>query len=853
MRGCERREYIQSNSGSKVELLIKESFQVTDEELQFLKNFENDSEDKEALKQFLRSKKASVQFNLSYTTLYGQVATALIDFISQQTETDSDLLNNGTLDIEQVEESTPTNSDSDDQYHSGDENMATDKNMNNQLAKLLKGMPQFQRESTKMEDFLDQFETYIDLSFFEEHQCTDESYRKLLKYSLGKDPVAREILANLVDTDDANKKKFSYLKEQLILLIDGKAKKSFAAVSKELFTIKMTDFSSLLAYYHRYLELKVLGKNAVTDELMVESFTTGLPKSMQIAVRTRQPGTLQEAYTIAVELYDRPNAYAQNNLRLQQDQNNNSEINRANFSRGNPRRGNFRGNRGNQRGFSRNSNRYSSENTRNQNQNNGNSQRMRRGCYLCTGNHLIADCPNLAKAQRHIRVNQVQLDDSQQQQQVEGNGEIEDTFGNLELTDNVWDNEKIEKFSHFNESFGERLIKVPPDARSSAGTVVANQGSILKSERGSEVSFENSVKIYKVNFQKLIKKQVFLMDKSCKIIYILSGVVDSGAQKSTISYNLVKKLKLPLIEDNSIKVTAWDGEVSYKVRGYTKLKISVPGVIGPVFIEPIVVDENDCNLFGLDFLAQTGGKFEMKPDGQLDIKFDCALKVKAAQHVVIKPGQIKNVKVKKSSIKNDGLLIFETSKNSCAEVLNGIGDTNTENIVIVNPSLTNTLEIKIGTVVADAYLGCDRPLEDEMKKFTDAEFSKLVEEKLQHLEPKYRSKMRKILFRFRGNFDKGSGKKVGSVDEPVDLNPSNRDIKIPLEKRRSFNQNIWDIINPKLEELKNLDLIEDCKNPIYCPANLVLARRRGSTKTRLCVDYRRANSVIDDNFFPYRL
>lgn len=61
---------------------------------------------------------------------------------------------------------------------------------------------------------------------------------------------------------------------------------------------------------------------------------------------------------------------------------------------------------------------------------------------------------------------------------------------------------------------------------------------------------------------------------------------------------------------------------------------------------------------------------------------------------------------------------------------------------------------------------------------------------------------------------------------------------------------MWSQLNVELNKLEKLGLIEDCPFPSISPANLVAAKRKGSDKVRLCVDFRRLNEEISGNFFP---
>ena len=98
-------------------------------------------------------------------------------------------------------------------------------------------------------------------------------------------------------------------------------------------------------------------------------------------------------------------------------------------------------------------------------------------------------------------------------------------------------------------------------------------------------------------------------------------------------------------------------------------------------------------------------------------------------------------------------------------------------------------------------------------------------------------------------FDIGSSS-TGRYPFPVTINPNKKEIIVKPGKRRSFNPNVWSKINSELDKLEDQGLVEDCLNPTVSPANLVAAKRKGSDRIRLCVDYIRLNDALEHNFYP---
>lgn len=133
---------------------------------------------------------------------------------------------------------------------------------------------------------------------------------------------------------------------------------------------------------------------------------------------------------------------------------------------------------------------------------------------------------------------------------------------------------------------------------------------------------------------------------------------------------------------------------------------------------------------------------------------------------------------------------------------------------------------------------------------SDKQIIELVDLKIAHIKNQdIRSKLKQIILKNIDAFDIGP-KSVGKFLKPVTINPLNKDIQLKPEKRRTFNPNVAEQVNKQLQQFEDLGLIEDCKFPLVAPANIVAARRKGTDKIRVCLDYRRHNEELPANFFP---
>lgn len=232
----------------------------------------------------------------------------------------------------------------------------------------------------------------------------------------------------------------------------------------------------------------------------------------------------------------------------------------------------------------------------------------------------------------------------------------------------------------------------------------------------------------------------------------------------------------------------------------------------------------------------------------------------SAEKICVKPGECRSVEINSCQIK--GNLILESNKrdnNLC--LLDGVIDQKCKNIKIFNTSKGEEITIQKGQNSGYAY-SCDISniqnlgeipeliLKNKEAKLRDSEIDKLIEEKVKHIEnSNIRSRLKEILKNNIDAFDIGP-RSVGKFRNKVTINPQKKNIVLKPEKRRVFNPNVAEQVNKQLGQFQDLGLIEDCNFPLIAPANIVAAKRKGSDKIRVCLDYRRLNEELPANFYP---
>lgn len=694
------------------------------------------------------------------------------------------------------------------------------------------------------EDFINKMTAFFDL-------CTitaDSSQIKLLKYSVADKRKIYSTLSAIPISEPANFKNFS---NECIQLLDGKIRPCEGQVYSAAWSIRSSNYSTLKEYFQAFVELKAEAADPaqIRESSLIECFLRGLPENLEMMVRgeksrdKKKDHTLLDMYKFASEI--RP------------DRQDSFQVNSYNF------------------GNSKNS-----QPKKNLNFNKNNKQRnFRKSDLLCKAcgksGHEVDDCYKLKEflnlqkkkkknLQKNIRVNNAKIDENFDERESWSGNETDKNglgfFGGSK-TENTGDvNSALEAIPVLVSSTEDTNIPVPQ--------LSENHSDNSDFEA---VDFPESPIVYKVNFQKLITHH-FLIKISGKN-FEWTPILDSGGQRSTISLKFANKIGAKIIETHNFKVIGFDGTTSKNVVGYIKeLHFVDPDSGNSGIFSPIIIKDENSNLCGLDiFNICKGGRFSKTSDDKLAFEFEPApnrphppdIRIKSSQSFKILPGEYKVATIQKIETNTDLLISSKNSKNNKIHAIDGIVDSNTQNITIFNSSLNDTITIQKDQCLANGF-EADLNIElgeipdsnniahkSEGQKLSDQDFQELVKPKLTHIQNKEKKdKLISILTKYKDVFDVASKNSVGQYPREISINPYDKNITVKAEKRRTFNPNVWSQLNIELDKLLDLGLIEDCPYPTISPANLVAAKRKGSDKIRLCVDFRRLNEEICGNYFP---
>ena len=756
----------------------------------------------------------------------------------------------------------------------------------------LKIMPKWEETYRTFESFLEKFEMYFEMCEI----TADKDKIKLVRYSLfgvrDKEILVDDCAKNCNDNYDT-------FKNKCIESIDCKIKLDKGKILSKLFKINFLNggYKDMKAYYQEFVDLKGSAKSGVVidDKVMMEAFVEGLPNMMRTMLMANPKDTFYEAFAAADKMFipkKEEVVVAASTSRQPfrprngQNFNNNNNSRNQNFNRS--------GNSGGRNNFSRNNNRNSSNNN-NTNRSGGRNNNYQQNsddsnliCYACDGTgHSYRNCPwkqELIKIKRNstprTRVREIRFEHEDNLEDLE----------NLQIgTDDVSGGNAFRGLNSSHKHTCKEIksgcktpYKISPDQKKfpvknhiKSHSELSNNNTLLANTSENEVSNTIHVKNYYVNFSKSVKRKFFLSDSNSQHIKNIPwfAKIDSGAERSVLSLDIVKYMDLKICTDFNFRVIGFDGIESDRVIGYIdKLQFKIPGTSESFTFSPIVIDSPDANLAGMDLIDTAGGgsfvpkkgekgmdwifSSEKRVDPSISHKDERSTKIHALSKIDLRPGEIKKIKIENLNLA--GLIKIEPNKKkSNLKIVEGLMDNNCNEIFIQNLS-GKTAHIHkqqhIGNAMDGEHLDMRKLGEipyvvDEIDEAKKEKFSAIAKEKIKHLDSSVRSRIYDVLMKHFTVFDEGS-RPVGAFPDPVSINPTNQAINVKPEKRRSYNENVWKKINEEIQKLHDLDLVEDCEHVISSPANLVAAKRKGSDRIRLCVDYRRINEQIPDCHFP---
>ena len=79
---------------------------------------------------------------------------------------------------------------------------------------------------------------------------------------------------------------------------------------------------------------------------------------------------------------------------------------------------------------------------------------------------------------------------------------------------------------------------------------------------------------------------------------------------------------------------------------------------------------------------------------------------------------------------------------------------------------------------------------------------------------------------------------------------SNETTNSKPQKRRIFDPNTWEKIDPEIEELESKEMIRESPIALGPPCNIVAVRKKNSSRLRIACDFTSINKFIEQNHHP---
>ena len=729
------------------------------------------------------------------------------------------------------------------------------------IEKCMKSLPKYEENTTmKFDTYNDQLVAYFDLM-----GMTDNDKKvKLVAYAVSGHKRAKTVY----NDTKASKTNFEELMKHCVQTLDGKVPYTNNELIQQANNIYLKDYNDPKAYYQEFLDIKIQG-TSIDESLLKDAFINGInPPSLKTSIKLLAKSTLFDNYQALEQGWEAPKPAYNVNFTTNRGRGHRGGQRggfQARFSGYGQRQAGPSGFRGGFRGKPNyGQNRASNPNWRQVSEPKATASDGQIRCFHCgLPGHIKRKCPKLIRHRINLLEQEEQAILAEQTAQDSGLG------GNIH-------NFKVKIFSGKLEDLEKRSVSdhiiLKNRCSNQAYLSSSNSGSAGPSSVGfpTEVCVPNdSVKTYHINFQgtNLVRHNIHLSGPKGKGTW--TPIMDGGCERSVISLGIAQKLGLKINKSYNFRVLGINDVPNENVVGFVDLvSFEIDGIDGPFQFSPIVINQPNCDLAGLELIKIAGGgTYKENHQGEMCFIFEAAkppkssthsnIRIRVAEKTIIEPGKMAAIKVNNTLFKDRNFLVEARNKKSPYAAIDGYLGSKSDRIYIANLSQTSSLTLEKDQYVANGY---EADLHDMEKigeltnqnstKLRDQEIDTKIDQKIKHIKNiKTRENIRKILKKHITVFDIGSNG-VGQYPFPVTINPSGKELDVKIGKRRVFNQNVWKKINNELEKLDNMDLIEDCPYPTVSPANLVAARRKGTDRIRLCVDYVRLNEALVHNFFP---
>ena len=644
---------------------------------------------------------------------------------------------------------------------------------------------------------------------------------------------------------------FSTLKEKLLTNLNPSSLMKNATLIGELVDIRQLDpsISGLEEFYKNFVKVaSKIDKTKLADDCKVGLFVRGLTNPGNVAAALQETDTLPEVFVRAKKacqhteqiqnfrFTSRPNNNRQNHRPMNSQRLNNASYRPKNAS---------------------NANHNVSNATNASNHRHGN-RRNSKYCKLCRKfGHYTNDCFSTKHREKVNQMEEMIANLKAMGQERQREIEEYEKRGYSDVEEGQFDEELSGQDVDTDLWLGSQNVEKINNSILNLNAFISNNLSPANTQLAS-VSFPLAFNDY---FERR-----YSIDN-------VSGWLDSGATRSCLDHQYTLQENIPITTKPDIPVQSFDGSMSSKIVGFCDIEVNVKGRI--VKLQPLVVKNLTNNLFGMDLIRKCPGRFVEK-NGKMKFEFDSPsreVKIYASKKIVLPALSSRKIPIKslvsESKWPNDEVLVAQNPKQTTLHCPNMVMSVTSDSILLVNPT-TNDYTVKEGQKVAIAS-ECQRITDQKSTptnaftpenakktpkhnpdRISESEFTKLVDQLIRLSDTSEQEKMelRRVLIKNQEVFDVRSPTEIGTFTGPeVDLNPENKEISVPPQKRRIFNPQVWRRANPEIESFRRNDVIETCPFPAVPPANIVLVVKPGCDKPRVCIDYKAINKLLPDCHF----